>query len=231
MQRFFSGLCTLLDGCSVWLPPFYWQVRQLQPHWTHRMSLACSVSHTQETLAIYSVPPFWVMWLKLGLVKHLLRYHYLPVITSIEIKEAMILMSCSQSCGEGDWWLKYWCEYGLDRVPHLACRLASHRHVGNNLPNLLSQKQQSIVLASQQCRLRVRTLVLSLPLVGWQSFHLTAARFIWHQLSLQLDSFVDCANNLTLNSLKCLYAFVLSCKHREPQPCVQEVLLNKQLLF
>lgn len=148
----------------------YWQVRQLQPHWTHRMRLACSASHAQETLAIYLDPPFWVMWLRLGLVKHLLRYHHLLVITSIEIKEAMILMSCSQSCGEGDWWLKYWCEYGVGRVPHLLCRLTGHRHVGSNLPNLL-QKQPSIVLASQQCRLRVRTLVLSLPLVGCQSFH------------------------------------------------------------
>lgn len=50
---------------------------------------------------------------------------------------------------------------------------------------------------------------------GWVTVNssLTAARFIWLQLSLQVDSFVVCTNNLTFNSLKCLHAFVLSCKH------------------
>lgn len=103
---------------SLWLPP----LTELSDNCSlpeHAAWVWGSFCFSLHQTFSYSVPPSWVMWFKLGLVKHLLKHHYLLVIKNVEIKEAMILPSWSQPCGaaaddsNAD-------VTGLERVAHLS---------------------------------------------------------------------------------------------------------------
>lgn len=153
------------------------------------MSLAHSVSQVHQTLS-YSVLPFWVMWFKLGLVKHLLKHHYFLVIKNVEIKEAMILPSWSQPCGEADDSTAQ--VTGLERAAHLVSPLSSHRRAVTHL-DLRSGSASWWLLDS----------------AGWGSAPSSWAglwlgdsgsvclRLLCH-LSLQLDSFGVCTKTVSL---------------------------------
>lgn len=156
----FSELSSWLDAFSAFV---HLGIHQLQLLWAPSRNLTCSVSHTYRTFN-YSVPPFLLTSLKLGLVKHLVSFRNLLVIGNVELKGAVIPICYSHLCGRQMTFVQMWWVLGREgtrdhHTPHSSVD-AMVTHLTPSSPVTTSQYHLL-------CRGCLRSLVLSLTAVGW----------------------------------------------------------------